>query len=80
MKEYKVMMKVNDKWVNGHSPNNPATRTKRTMEEAQSHMFFIQNRWEEYRAEWGRFIWYKTPHPDAFKIVTRDVTEWEDVL
>lgn len=78
MKEYKVQMLFNGKWISGHRPNNIHYKTSRNKEEMIKYMCEMGEAWRIYRIKLENLGYDTKLTPETFRIVSREITEWEE--
>lgn len=75
MKQYTVQMKINNKWVSAHAPNNLIKTLKNDKQAILKNYNAIKESWHDYSNKYnGKLI---NP-PTDFRIVSRNVTEWTE--
>lgn len=77
MKEFKVQMFIDGKWCGGRMPNQGNTRVFRNKQDAINHMDALIIRWDDHRNRYNKDG--RKSYPVKFRIMSRDVTEWEEV-
>ena len=74
--EYKVEMKrVDSKWYNAHSPNRHGNRMFNNYMSAVEYMDRVIEAWGRYEKMFNPI---ESMIPRKFRIVKREVTEWEE--
>ena len=90
MKQFSVWMKKRShkdgtlRWMPAHMPNQGNQRFFNSKSDAEEQKGVLERAWNEYEEKWGKLYpsrdSVKTGMcPTEFKIMSRDVTEWEDI-
>ena len=90
MKQFTVWMKRRSgkdgtiQWMPAHTPNQGKQRIFNSKADAEEQKTELETVWGNYEEKWERLYPSRDPirqgmYPKAFKIMSREVTEWEDV-
>lgn len=74
MKEYRIEGKIKGRWLPTGNPYYNHARIFKTKDAADDELSVIKGAWERHAR-----IYNTANIPKEFRIVSRDVTEWEEV-